>query len=297
MPVIAEGLLPLFVMLAALVLLGLSQMHASAHGGSGVTGWLERLVTGSFAAIINLASQATRALTSRFAAAQLALVAAFFGAMATLWRFVFQSSAEYAHASASAIEAVWHAIPAEISRELAPVRRLARRAEHAATHALHRAEAALDGLDHLRARVNARLHAVEHTIAVTLPHEIGRIRTGERELERVYEDLRGRTKALERGAIKTFEWLRAHPFSAATAAFAGAVAIALTRLGLGAFRCNSLKRLLNKRGCGLWSDLDELLGLVALTVGALEFETLVHEAQDLTEEAVGAFEDVFGIGG
>lgn len=297
MPLIAEGLLPFFIMAGAFVLLGLSQMHASAHGGSGVLGWLEGLVTKPLAAIINLASQATRALTSRFAAAQLALVAAWFSAMATLWRFVFQSSAEYAHAAAHAIESVWDAIPHEIQRELAPVRRLARRAAHTATHALHRAEAAIDGLDHLRARVNHRLHAIEHTVTVTLPHEIGRIRTGEKELERVYDDLRGRTKALERGAIRTFEWLRAHPFSAATAAFAGAVAIALTRLGLGAFRCNSLKRLLNKRGCGLWSDLDELLGLAVLTVGVLEFETLIREAQGLTEEAVGAFEDVFGIGG
>jgi hypothetical protein len=297
MPLIAGGLVPLFVMLAAMVLIGLSQTHASTQGGSGVKGFLEGLVTKPLAAIINLASQATRALTSRFAAAQLALVAAWFGAMATLWRFVFQSSAEYAHAAAHAIEAVWDALPREIRREVAPVRRLARRAEHTATHALRRAESVAHSLDRLRARVNARLHAVEHTITVTLPHEIGRIRARERELERVYEDLRGRTKALERGAIRTFEWLRTHPRSAAMAAFAGVVAIALTRLGLGMFRCNSLKRLLKKRGCGLWGDLDELLGLAVLTVGALEFETLVREAQGLTEEAIGSFEDVFGIHG
>src|SRR5690348_10117194 len=295
MPVIAEGLLPFFVLAGGFVLLGLSQMHASAHGGGGIKGFLEGLVTKPIAALINLASQATRALTSRFAGTQLALIAAWFSAFATLRRFVFQSAGEYAHAAGHAIEAVWDAIPHEIERALAPVRRIARHADHAAARALARAEATIHALDHFKARVNARLRAIEHTVTVTLPHEIGRIRTRERELEHVYDDLRGRTKALERGAIKTFEWLRAHERSAAMAAFSGAVALALSRLGYGFLRCSSWRSLGRSLKC---SDANILRDLLALATGILASEVslteFVQAMQAIEQEAVDELHTFIG---
>lgn len=280
--------LPFFVLTAGFVLIGLSQMHASAQGSPGAVGWIIGKLTGAVAAIANLAIQATRALTSRFASAQLALLAAFFSGMAALWKVVFTASGDVAHATAHAIEAVWDAIPHEIERALSPVRRLARRAEHTATHALHLAESTTHALDHLRARVNARLRSIEHTVTVTLPHEIGRIRTREKELERVYEDLRGAVRDVEHGAIRTWEWLRSHERSAAMGAFATVVAAALARLGFGMFRCRDWQRLGRSLKC---SDANILADLLALATGLLATQVSLSEfvrfLQGIEDEAVG----------
>ena len=46
-----------------------------------------------------------------------------------------------------------------------------------------------------------------------------------------------------------------------TTALVTAIAWALGQIGLGGLRCNSLLNSLNKRGCGLWSGLEDLLGL------------------------------------
>lgn len=286
---------PFLIIAGAMTLMGLSQMHASSHGGSGALGWLEGVVSGAVATLINLASQALRALTSRYAAAQLAILASFLSGMAVLWRFLIRSPADYAHASATAIEAVWRAIPAEVAREVAPLRSLARRAESQASRALARVGVVAAALAALKTIVNRRLHHLEHAVSVTLPHEIGKIRTAERDLERIYRDLRGKTTALERGAIKTFEWLRSHENSAAMGVFAGAVAIALSRLGFGFLRCRDWQKLGRSMRCSDAGLIGDLLGLIVAAEVALNFETLVREAQGVTEESTKAIKDVFGL--
>jgi hypothetical protein len=66
-------------------------------------------------------------------------------------------------------------------------------------------------------------------------------------------------------------------------------------LGLGWTRCSSLKGLNRRRGCGLWDDLDSLLGLATLAVAALEFDTLVREMQDAEEAVATGLHDLFGL--
>jgi hypothetical protein len=115
------------------------------------------------------------------------------------------------------------------------------------------------------------LGRISHSVAVDLPRELDRLRSRERALAhevdvtipRDIEALRRREKALTDNAIGLFRWLRTHPTAAASAAFAGAVAVALRTLGLEWTRCNSARSLFNKRGCGLWNDLDSLLGFLA----------------------------------
>src|SRR6202043_2188520 len=92
-----------------------------------------------------------------------------------------------------------------------------------------------------------------------------RLRQAENEITHVLEPdiaaLRARTKAIEHGAVKTFDWIRAHPGAVATTAFAGAVALALRKLGGGWIRCKNW-RAIGKHVCGLpWSLIESLLGL------------------------------------
>jgi hypothetical protein len=101
------------------------------------------------------------------------------------------------------------------------------------------------GVEH---RVLPGLKALEHAIAHTIPGELGALRHGERVLERDVTALQ--------------KWVRAHPFAWWTTAFAGAVAVALTRLGLEWIKCDAAKSVFSKRGCNLWNDLDALLGML-----------------------------------
>ena len=106
------------------------------------------------------------------------------------------------------------------------------------------------------------------------PHEV---------LEPSIAGLRARTKALEHGAVRTFDWIRAHPGTLAATAFAGAVAAALTKLGGGWIRCKNW-RSIGKHVCGLPNALIEaLLGL------GLAFAVVIDPRK--TAEAAVAAED------
>ncbi len=109
-----------------------------------------------------------------------------------------------------------------------------------------------------RAQVKLNVHYT-HAIDVTLPRTIGGIRTREEALSRDQAKLKERTTSLENGAIRTFEWIRTHPLSAVTGVFAGAVAIALQRLGWGVLRCRSWQSLGRRLTCGMGSLLLDLL--------------------------------------
>ena len=91
----------------------------------------------------------------------------------------------------------------------------------------------------------------------------GDLGTLDRELtqleHRVIPRLGARVGHLEHGAINLWEWVRAHPRAIASTAFAGAVAWALSRLGLGFLRCQSVGRLGKRIGCNGFKALEELL--------------------------------------
>jgi hypothetical protein len=152
----------------------------------------------------------------------------------------------------------------------------------AATLALHR----IARLEHEFTRsvaqgVYPRLRTLEHKVEKTLPREI----RSARDLAREAED----------GVARLWEWTRNLANNPAiTAAVAVAIA-ALGLVGIDLLKCAESGNVASKRGCSVWSALDDLLGLVALGIIAGEFETLVHEAQDLTDEAVTVFDDVFGL--
>lgn len=164
------------------------------------------------------------------------------------------------------------------------------------------------------------IHHTAHGIAGVLPrvktlekewhgieHRVGRI---EREIGKgIGHDLRIQVKALEGEVAKVEDkiipnirsiaqgaeadvtalrkWVSDHALVAGTTAFAGAVAWAIGRLGLGGLRCSGLLNSLNKRGCGFWNGLEDLLGLFVDTLLLTNVCTLVP----VLESAVSAVAD------
>src|SRR5207248_400180 len=134
------------------------------------------------------------------------------------------------------------------------------------------------------------LHALEHSVAQGV---YPRLRAEERTIERVVEPeiaaLRERAKAIEDRVIRLRDWVRAHERLVVSAAFVGAVAFALRRLGLGWLRCRNVKKT-GRALCGLPADLlDAVLGI------ALGFELLVdpEEIAQVALDVESAFEGVF----
>lgn len=150
-------------------------------------------------------------------------------------------------------------------------------------------------------------HGIEH-----------RVKTIEREIAKgIGHDLRIHVKALERkvtrleqgvipglrAGIKTAEgevsqlqdFIKAIPGTRYLDWAAGIVASVLSLEILNLLRCPQAKNVSKQRGCSMWGAMDDLLGLLALGIAAAEFETMVHEAQDLTHAATTVFDDVFGL--
>lgn len=290
MPVLVPLLIPFFAFAAALILIGLSQTHPSQHGTSGVKGFLDLLIRNSpAAALFGLAKKSASYVVSHFAAAQLHRFAKWLIGMGTLTAGWFSVVPKFTEAIVQAVERVYHATE----------------------HALARANAVGHALSVLRAHVNAELRRIEHVIHVTLPREIrgvradvrhlthvidvtvpreiGRVRREEEALSRDLAKLRERTTTLERGAIRTFEWLRSHANSGAMTVFAGAVAVALARMGFGFLRCNNWKSLGKRITCGMGAWLHGLLDLIA-TFGLATLA--VTDPEELAKATVAAVDTV-----
>lgn len=155
----------------------------------------------------------------------------------------------------------------------------------------------------LRHLIAASVHGVtsiiHHTTVVTqtVTKTVGtavlpRLRTVEHEVEHVVEhdiaSLRARTKTLEKEYAKLNKEIRAHPWTVVTTAFVGAVALALTRLGLEWIKCDNAKQVFKKRGCSLWTQLDKLLGLAGFLTIGFTFREFV-DASETVAKGIGEF--------
>lgn len=80
------------------------------------------------------------------------------------------------------------------------------------------------------------LKRLEHEAEVVIPRDIG--------------ELRARTRALDDEYTRLYKWIRTHPWTATTTAFAGAVAVALQRLGGSWIRCDNWRNI-GRSVCGI----------------------------------------------
>jgi hypothetical protein len=150
------------------------------------------------------------------------------------------------------------------------VRRAEAIAEHAIEHAVRHDAKALRSVAH---GVFPRLRSLEHEVEHVIPREI--------------KHTRALAKEAEAEAARAWDVIRAHPWTAVTSAFVGAVAIALDRLGLGGLRCSELGNSLRNRGCGFWSALEDLLGLLVDAVLIVDLCALLPELETLFAEVEG----------
>jgi hypothetical protein len=174
------------------------------------------------------------------------------------------------------------ALTFDVHHLLRDLRKLVHIGRATATTALHR----VIRLEHTVTRTVAhgvypRLRSLEHKVERTLPREIRSARA----LAREAED----------GVARLWAWTRSIGDNPAIVAAVATAIAALGLVGIDLLRCAESGNVASKRGCSVWTGLDDLLGLLALGIAAGEFETLVHEAQDLTHAATTVFDDVFGL--
>jgi hypothetical protein len=184
------------------------------------------------------------------------------------------------HALASYMDRLWHHIEAEAALS-------AQQAEllggflyrHLGIQAAVRSlEQDYRGIEHGVKDLTREWHGLEaevRKLAHDLTHGIGddvlpRLKQLDREVTKIDDVVLPKIRAEVAGAEADIAGLRkwiADNFPAiGTAALTTAIAWALSQLGLGGLRCSSLTNMLGKRGCGLWKDLEGLLGLFADTV-------------------------------
>lgn len=164
---------------------------------------------------------------------------------------------------------------------------------HGVTHAVRRLEKEWHGIEH-------RVRHLEREIGQGIGHDL---RTRVAGLEDTLGNVTGRVIPSLRTAVNDAttdlanlrKWITDNIPLPGTTAFTGAVAVALAALGLSWLRCDRNPFNGNRNACGLWGDLGDLLGLVIAAEAVLDFEQLVHEAQDVAEVTSEAIMAVFGL--
>ena len=181
------------------------------------------------------------------------------------------------HAAARVLDHLWNGYVATAHALLHTAEALARLsgAVGAVRAIAHRVTQLAHGIDRLQKELTRQFHGIEH-----------RVKTLERDLARgIGHDLRIHIKALEKDLTKVenkvipairsdvataegeitnlYDWAKGKASLLGVGTFAFAVAAILDTLGLGGIKCPSFGNMFNKRGCGMWNGLEDLLGLFA----------------------------------
>jgi hypothetical protein len=194
-------------------------------------------------------------------------------------------------------------IPRAAGKAVQPVKVQAKAAHTTATKASAQAASTSKALTTYKTSTNTRLNTQTATLHRVTTVVIPGINT---ELDRVSSDqakLRERTTSLENGAVKTFEWIRTHALSGTTAVFAGAVAVALARLGFGFLRCRSWQRVGRRLTCGngasmlnlLDDGLGPFLGALLTAEAIVNFRDLVKVAQTVEHGVATGLQDLLDV--
>lgn len=108
-------------------------------------------------------------------------------------------------------------------------------------------------------------------------------------LERkVIPALRGDVATVEGEVGNLYDWAKGKAALIGVGTFSLAVAAALSALGFDWLKCKELGNLTQKRGCGLWSQLDKLLGLAGLLAVGFDFKEFVDAASEVAG-GIGTF--------
>jgi hypothetical protein len=152
------------------------------------------------------------------------------------------------------------------------------------------------GISHLVKVLEREYHGIEHRVK-TIERELGRgigndvrahIKALERELhgieKRVIPGLRQGIQATEGELTELERWLGVKAGLSNLDWAKALVLTALGALGLSGLRCSTLGNLFGKRGCGLWSGLDDLLSLLFDAAIFVDLCALLPELEALFAE-------------
>ncbi len=233
-------------------------------------------ILSAFPGLFPNAHKAVRSTVSHWALAQEKAQAAWYTHLNLLVRETYSSNLATASTAADAIERIVAREKADTHyKDGSTVKARATTALNTATKAVAR-ERALSATFTSTHRAQVVLnHRYTHAIDVTIPAEIGGIRTRNKTRDGEIADLKGAVKGLEDGAIDTFKWISTHRTTAAMGVFAGAVAWALSHLGYGFLRCRSWRQLGKRATCGTASS---LLGLLDDGLGTFLGALFAYEA-------------------
>ena len=186
----------------------------------------------------------------------------------------------------------------------------------------------IPGLGNVVAGLRALVHHFEHTNAhqgaklKALDRELRGIEHEVKELKRdlsrgIGHDLRIHIKALEKelghiehktipaiqsdvattdNAISNlYDWAKGKADLIGIGTFAGAVAAVLSKLGLDWIKCKEAKHLYDQRGCAMWSDLANLLGIAFIGAEIASLDELIGVAQSVTEDVTKGVETLLKV--
>lgn len=294
MPVVLTFFLtPWGQFIAAVVLLALARTvsawagSASGTNAGGFVGAIQYIFSKSIGSLVlTKTHKLVSSTVSHWALAHVKLVARWFLHANLLVHNTYQAHGAFAETTAHAFERLrTTVIPREIKSLTGPIGKVAHTAARHADTALARERALSSSVSTAhRAQVRLNVHYT-HAIDVAIPGQLGRIRTREGTLTRDQAALRERVGSLEDGAVDTWKWIRSHPLAGVTGLFAGAVAVALSRLGWGVLRCRSWQKLGRSLKCSDANVLGDLLAAATLVVGAMSLVELAREEQKVIGEA------------
>lgn len=275
----AALLIPGLVFFGALVLVALNQTlmiwsRSQTEGQSGAWQAILGALTGK--AYVSAITKLVRGPVSRWALVQLNPVARWFVGLNAVLVAHSQAVADAETAVAGAFERMRHVvIPRAVGAKVAPVNARAKAAKHAADHAASRAAHANTAVAGLRGNVVPRVKKAEHSIAVTLPGEIARVRDDARKA-------RSEVEHPKHSLLKRWAGLLW------AAGLAGLFVKALAKRFPWLF-CRKVKTV-GSRLCGLDDSLLQgLLDATLVIAGTLSIVEFVRDAQGVEAAAIDSF--------
>lgn len=205
-----------------------------------------------------------------------------------LWREI-RSHANLLVAVATPLGLLWSAY--------AGIRALVHRLTATNTHSTARLKAVTRELNHLERRERALRRELDKGIGEDV---LPRIKSLDREIHKIRTQtipaIRAQDAANTSEIGHIWDWVRGKASVIGVGTFATAVTAVLATLGLDWLACRGRDNVNGKSGCGLWNEIEQVLGLMAAGLVLADFETLVREAQGLEDDALTLIRDAFKIG-
>jgi hypothetical protein len=152
--------------------------------------------------------------------------------------------------------------------------------------------ARLKALDRRLERLQHRERVLEHDLAKGIGEDVlPRIKSLDREINKIRTKdipaIRAADAQASDAISNLYEWAKGKAALVGVGTFAFAVAAVLDTLGLGGIKCPSFGNLFNKRGCGLWNELEDVLGLLVDALVLVDLCNVIPTIEGLLGEFEG----------